>query len=198
MIQCLSHSKLPPVPQGKKPVASSVADEAPGEIQDHCQISQVSHQPRGSAWLNSLKKTALMAGLAACLAGPLAGTASAQCHGGYYPQPRHRATTVQVDPYYGNVHIGRHQHGRGGSSSVGVTIGPGGISVQAGTYGRPWGGGCYPNSAPPVIITPPVVVTPPPVILTPPVVITPPPVVMPRPPVVYAPAPVIIQPGWGY
>lgn len=183
-----SHSIKPQMnsrPAGCEPSGES---SPPAPTADTAEISsQPTRLSRG--WLSGLKKTGLALALGACLAGPLAATASAQSYCQPFPQ---RPLVVQTMP--------RHYH-HNQQPRIGISIGPGGIHVEAGIghrHHRGWG-------QPPVIVhQPPVVIQQPQVVIQqPPVVIQQPPVVIQQQPpvVVVQPTPVVIQhPGgwWGY
>lgn len=174
-----SHSKTTQTnsrPAGRGPAGESSSSSPLPESPDTTEISSNPAQVRPSGWLSAMKKTAMVTALAACLAGPLAGTASAQSY--CQPFPSHRPVVVQTMP--------RHHHYN--RPSIGISIGPGGIQVQAGVqqhhHHRGW-------HQPQVVIQ------------QPPVIIQQPPVIIQQQPtvVVVQPAPVVIQrPAgwWGY
>ncbi len=151
-----AHGATPPVNRPDR-----AAEPAP--VEDVATISSP-NRSSGSGLLGGLKKTGLMVALAACLAGPFTSAAQAQCQPQYYPQ---RPVAVRSFPGYGHGH-----HRRSSEPRIGISIGPGGIHVEA-QIGRTRGW-----QRPPVVIQ------------QPPVVIQQPPIVIQRPPVV------IQQPGW--
>ena len=169
MIQSLSvHTPTRTTPVRAK---QARAEETP-QLQDSVSISSHPASKKQSGWLSSLKKTAMITALAACLAGPLAGTAQAQCQTmPYYPN---RPVAVQTMPYYPQQHpvvvvpYGgyRHQHHHqqphpSTTTQVGISIGPGGVQIQAGVFqNTPWGHQPRPQQPPVVIIQQPVVVAP--------------------------------------
>ena len=102
-------------------------------VSDTVSISSNTAPAKSSGWLSGLKKTAMMAGLAACLAGPLAGTASAQSFCQPYPHYPQRPVVVQVVRP-------QHRHHHQNQVGVGISIGPGGVHIQAGVQQHnPWG-----------------------------------------------------------
>lgn len=143
---------------------------SPTPVEDVASISSPARS-NGSGLLRGLKKTGMMVALAACLAGPFTSAAQAQCQPQYYPQ---RPVAVRSYPGYGHGHQRRSSEPR-----IGISIGPGGIHVEA-QIGRPRGW-----QRPPVVIQ------------QPPVVIQQPPVIIQQPPIVIQQPPVVIQqPGW--